>query len=79
MRNQKLTSEIIDARLINKNILRIGDYDGPLIKIKWKCLNVGCGHMWVKVPGSILSHNSGCPKCKRSTGELEIEKILKKQ
>lgn len=59
--NARLTNEIIDQRLIGKNIKRAGNYTGVDTKMPWECLE--CKHIWTTVPAAILYLNEGCPKC----------------
>ena len=63
---EKLTNEIIDERINNRKIIRIGDYIGMNIKIKWKCLVDG--YEWETTP-NIITHctgiGQGCPKCSK--------------
>lgn len=55
----KLTNEIVDARLVGRNIQRLGDYINTRTKIKWLCSK---GHEWNAFPDTIL-RGHGCPKC----------------
>lgn len=59
----KLTNEIIDNRLKNRNIKRIDNYINSRKKIKWKCLNNNCLYEWFSCPVSVINSKSGCPKC----------------
>src|SRR5579864_2757256 len=61
----KLTNDIIDLRLKNKNknIKRIGSYVGAGVPIQVQCLIEDCNHIWKIYPNNIASSNSGCPKC----------------
>ncbi len=55
------------------DIVPIEKYDWVHVKIKHKC-NV-CGHEWEARPHNILQHK-GCPKCRLSQGEKEIDSYL---
>ena len=60
--NEKLSNEIIDERIKDRPVERVGDYINTKIKIKWKCTVKDCGHEWEAVPNSIFLGN-GCPAC----------------
>lgn len=71
----KLTNEIVDKRLENRNIKRLDDYVNNKTKIKFLCLVDG--YVWSTVPGSIFS-GMGCPKCAgtvRVTNEIVDARI----
>jgi len=53
---KKLTNEIVDQRLIDKNIQRLSNYQGNKILINWKCLKKECGYIWEAIPNSILNN-----------------------
>lgn len=57
----KLTNEIIDERLNDKNITRVGNYINATIKIEWECGT--CKHHWFAVPNTVSRGVSGCPSC----------------
>lgn len=59
--------------IINPDIELIGEYDGVKTPICVKCLK--CGHSWSPVPNSLL-HGYGCPQCRISKGEKQVEKYL---
>lgn len=60
---RKLSNDILDSRLIGRDIKRLGDYIKSSIKINFQCLISQCGFIWAASPNSILSIKSGCPKC----------------
>ncbi len=60
-------------KIKNPNIEYISGYSGIIKHAKFKCLS--CNHEWETPVNSVLS-GRGCPKCNRSHGELEIEKVL---
>jgi glutaredoxin len=72
---EKLTNEIIDERLKNRPIKRIGECVKSSTKITWKCLNVSCQNEWEAVTGAIL-RGGGCPYC-RKKNEKRILNFLK--
>lgn len=55
----KLSKFQINERLHDRNIEMIGEYEGALIKTKFKC---ACEFEWYATPGNILS-GRGCPGC----------------
>ncbi len=61
--NIKLTNDVIDSRLIGRDMKRIGDVCGRHTKIEWECLK--CGNIWMQTPGNVIhkSNPTGCPKC----------------
>jgi hypothetical protein len=74
----RLTNEIIDERISDRPIKRIGDCSGALSKIKFKCLNNNCNSFWHTTPSSILNSGYGCPICASSKGEKLIKNLLDK-
>jgi hypothetical protein len=61
---RKLTNEIIDQRLIGRNIKRLDDYIDIMTKIPFQCLVEGCDFIWLATPDAITGKNkNGCPKC----------------
>lgn len=47
---------------------------GSTKKVWWLCEK--CGHEWFVSPNARMRNNSGCPKCKESKGEKQIDLIL---
>lgn len=74
-RNRSLEDFINEARKVHGDNYdySLSNYITSEIKIKIKCNK--CGHIFKQKPWSHLQ-NHGCPKCKFSKGELEIEKLL---
>jgi hypothetical protein len=72
---EKLTNEIIDERLIGRNIIRLGQYDGNKIPFECQCLK--CQHVWMANSNNLFSSNSGCPDCAGlaplSNAEIDIK------
>src|ERR1022692_2254909 len=56
----KLTNEIIDQKLIGRNIKRLESYINSSTKINFQCLIDN--FIWKTTPAHILD-NRGCPKC----------------
>ena len=73
-RNASLNNEIVDDRLKNRNIKRVGNYKGSGKYLEWKCLD--CDHLWKAFPSDILNCYGGCPACKN---KKLIYKILKNE
>jgi len=44
----------------------------------YKCICKKCSHIWFATPNN-LTNRKGCPKCKSSKGEKEIERWLKER
>jgi len=61
--NKKLNNKIIDEKLINRNIKRVGNYINNKTKIDFQCLIENCNHVWKTTIKSILNMKTGCPKC----------------
>lgn len=75
--SKKITNEIVDQRLTNKNIKRADNYINMHVKIRWQCLN--CNHIWGAVPCNILINHTSCPKCSnhlKLTNEIIDIKIV---
>lgn len=73
--NSKLNNTIIDNRMKDRSIIRVGDYKNNHFSIKWKC--VICDYIWSAPPSCVAGTGTGCTKCKRfSLGEEAILKIL---
>jgi len=56
-----LTNNIVDKRLENRLIKRIGKYVNNSTKIDFQCLK--CDNIWQATTGNILNNNTGCPYC----------------
>lgn len=67
MSRKILSNEIIDERLKNRTIKRLGNYIDTRTKIKWKCLKDG--YIWFATPANIFSSTAGCPKC---AGQIKL-------
>jgi hypothetical protein len=58
-----LTNEIIDQKLIGRQIRRLDNYINAHTKIRFQCLIDNCCHIWSTTTNSILDQLSGCPHC----------------
>lgn len=70
-----LTNDIVDRRLLNSKIKRIGDVLLAKTKIDWRCLD--CDNVWSARPDNIF-HGKGCPPCGGSvplSNEIVDERI----
>lgn len=59
--NYKHSNEIIDNKLINKNIKRLDNYVSAYTMCNWQCLK--CNHIWISNSKRITYQERGCPKC----------------
>lgn len=60
----RLTNEIIDERLIGRNIERLDDYINAHIKMRWKCTFKICNNIWKTTGNKILNGpKTKCPEC----------------
>lgn len=72
--NAPMTNEYIDECLKNRFILRIGDYKGSLIKIKFQCLIDN--YVWNAIPNNVINNMTGCPNCSFGKNEKLVAKLL---
>jgi very-short-patch-repair endonuclease len=73
---RRYNNEIIDERIMDRHIQRLGEFIDTQTHIRWKCLIDG--HEWETAPSCILS-GSGCPKCAgrlKMTNELMDERLI---
>jgi very-short-patch-repair endonuclease/ssDNA-binding Zn-finger/Zn-ribbon topoisomerase 1 len=75
----KLTNDIIDQRLVGRNIIRVGDCNGSKSKIDFKC-NI-CEYIWSATISNIINNLRGCPKCagKEKLSNLLLDDLLKEK
>lgn len=64
--SRKLTNLDVDIRLVDKEVIRVGEYNGNKVPILFKCLVDG--HEWLAQPGNIFA-GKGCPKC---AGKMQL-------
>jgi hypothetical protein len=59
----RLTNEIIDSRITNRNIRRISSFINSTIPIEWECLI--CKYIWSATTGNVLDgvNPTGCSQC----------------
>jgi hypothetical protein len=55
----KLTKDLVNIRLENKDIYLVGEYVNAKTKSLFECLH---GHQWLTTPDNIL-RGRGCPRC----------------
>lgn len=60
---RKLSNSDLDHKLLIRNIKRLDNYVKSSTPIYFQCLLPHCGFIWKTTPNSILSMQSGCPKC----------------
>ena len=69
-----LTINIINGKLISRQIKCLGDYINNKTKIEFECNK---GHKWLATPHSILDGGRGCPICNKQLYSLEkVNNIL---
>lgn len=76
---EKLSNEVIDFRLKDREIIRIGDYKGNKKNIDWQCLK--CDNVWPASPKSITVSKSGCPRCSKReilTNDIVDKRLIDK-
>lgn len=66
------TNHDVDARLVGRNIKRIGEYVRTSAHLKWRCTVCNCH--WMAKPNDVLDHGTGCPDC-ASTATLSADDI----
>jgi very-short-patch-repair endonuclease len=64
----KLTNQILDDRLDNRNIKRIGNVSNVKTPILFECLE--CKASWHAKPGNIMFAKTGCPECKNKNEKI---------
>jgi hypothetical protein len=60
IKNRTITNEIVDARIADRPIKRVGDFVDTDTKIEWACAD--CDHHWEAKPNAIFI-GTGCPAC----------------
>lgn len=61
--NKTLTKDIINERLMLKEIEMISEYKGALSSATFRCKKK---HEWVTQSSSVVNMNHGCPRCAKS-------------
>ena len=59
---------------VNDKVILKGEYVNSYTKTLFEC--VTCGNQWYARPSHILSDLQGCPRCKQSKGEKQVEQFL---
>ena len=73
----KLTNEVIDQKLQNRNIIRLDDYVSCLTQTNFQCTICNC--VWTTTANSVLNTNkTGCPNCSACKNEKLVGSILKR-
>lgn len=63
---KKLSNEIVDDRLKDRPIKRLGNYVNAQYPITFQCLVETCNHIWNAKPYNVTGLNkSGCPMCSK--------------
>jgi len=78
LKRNRLNNFIIDSKITNNFIVRVGEYVNNATKIEFKCLKHS--HVWKAIPNNIILANkkgySGCPLCnKENRRKWSDEKI----
>jgi hypothetical protein len=74
----ELTNEIIDQRIMGRNIKRLDDYIIDNTKLRWLCLNKNCKNIWFGLVSNVVNKESGCPNCSLSKNEkIAAEMLIK--
>jgi len=74
--NAPLTTELLDEKLIGRNITRLAEVNGVKNIIPFQCML--CEYIWEASPDNILNSKTGCPKCSgnlRLTNDIIDQKI----
>jgi len=74
--NITLTNEIIDQRLTNRDIKRLGNYINSKTRIDFQCLKENCNYVWQTTISSVIYGNSDCPNCSYCKNERIIYDVL---
>jgi len=78
VKRARLTNEIIDKRLSNRNIKRVDNFIGnSRDKILFQCMVPECEFCWSATPSHIINSESGCPKCAIKKNEKIVFNLLK--
>jgi hypothetical protein len=73
-----LTNEIVDQRLKDRTVKRVGQYLGIGVKIQFSCNT--CNYLWMAKPRNVLN-GTNCPSCAGSvplTEEIADERLKKR-
>jgi len=63
---KRTSNEVIDLKLMDKNIKRLGEYTSANKPILCRCII--CMYEWSPLLGNVFSKNTGCPKCAGGIG-----------
>jgi len=74
----QLTNDIVDKRLVGRDIKRLEHYINDATPILFGCMCADCLHEWKSTPNNIFN-GKGCPKCHRfRKNEKLLFNILRK-
>lgn len=76
MTRTRLTNEITDSRIYNRNFKRLDGVVNNKTKIRWQCLT--CDHIWSAKPSNVFLSKVGCPKCSKNAEKLTNDDIDRK-
>lgn len=71
---ERYTNELVDNKLLNRNIIRVNDITNSSTYINWKCLI--CSNIWEAIPSSVIWLQTGCPRCSCGKNEKIINNLL---
>jgi hypothetical protein len=76
---EELTNDVVDLRLIGRNIKRMEDITvNGSTPIWWKCLNNKCNNEWITCPQYVVGGaKTGCPICAVGKSERMVNKLIK--
>jgi len=74
--NKPFSNEVVDERLKNSSVYRIGQYVNSNDKIEFGCKT--CGNIWRTAPRVILRNGAGCPNCSHKNSLLNNEIVDEK-
>ena len=64
-------TDMIDFSRVNDSVITKGCYSHIPLTCK------KCGHRWEPTINSVINHNTGCPRCRRSKMEEHTQKVLR--
>ena len=74
--NARITNEIIDAYLKDKNIIRIGEVIDNKTLIYFQCTIKICNNKWKATPDNIKNNETGCPNCSLGKNEKLVGQTI---
>jgi hypothetical protein len=58
---RRLTTEMVEQKLLDRPLKLITPYEGGQVKATWSCLI--CNHTWKACPDKVINSYTGCPHC----------------